>query len=1155
MTFAPRHAAAVTSHAVVPPPLAVDAASSPAADGLLLPPSVALPLPPPVFDFTSSLPQLSPAPSPAYLTQSAATPPPSLLLPPVVSLLPALSSPAVLMLAASQQSAGSRERDARLRSQPARHSESQEMEEQEEAGVRLHSHLSIDGRDGGSGRRYSASSQAASPPLVSSPALSPYAADENGGYLRRLQQQHRSSSVSETPESLSPTSLSQSRGSPARDRALPAGRSVMVLAAVSAATAQCDMCEAAVAEWFCCQCELRMCQSDLDAHARLYAVGHQLHELRQHREEEDRRQHKRRGQQQQLQSSGAAQQRQQQVSKQQTGLHPAAGADGSMQRERHQVDVSSLVRAEVEQQILQITYLRTEEERLLVARKQAAGVADGRGGRDAGSTASHSGQSRGGRLPSHPHVGSLDTPSGQHRLMPLASQRDDIVRRWESLQDDLPRLYPKQKRNAAVRPAATGAASSSAASSSLLPPQAESSRLDLQHLLPIAARLTGRSLSAVSPSQTRQTIARVNSPHSPVASPVNALMGRREEKKAAMQHSNGSKAQTDASLPSRSTRPGLQRSRSSGLLLAFEGGAESQERSGRRPGTSSGPVFELLSADATTVANQRSQRSVSVSDEESNGSEAEQQLEQQRWPEQRGGREGADDGEEEEAEEEKAGFAAPLSYPSDIPQYRSVVLSEQSQAAAAEPMEDGGYAATGWASDGRHARLAALATAGETASREQEAGPEQELQDGGWQQQPHLSAYMRENRERFMQAMQREEKEGGRWQPRQQRLHYGAGGDQAELSSAARDWEEDEDLNAAVWVEDDDEAEAEQAAPQQQQAQAHHARRPQSPPASSPHHAHLLRAFSRVLLYLDSSLPSSHYSASSLRSLDSDISLLGGLLQRVLDRRRRRWPTAAKSWPSMSVPLSQPLRRRDLRASPPVRPVGEEIHHLQPRAPHSRPAPAAAAPEVGRLPSPSSHRSWQAEAASHVSARPGHSRQPLQQRAEAKRSQQLHSQRQSRKHRAHRPRAAPSRNASVAAAARTAPAVAASLSTSSSAVDASHGAIHHMPDGRSRSHSHRQPQRRSHASPPAPLQRSGSPLVTVSASGVMIVLLPQAAHSGTDAQGGKGRRKEHERRDRQQDAVSVTEQWADALDTAALPSQPRFAELDSVMPRSTAKVR
>ena len=462
--------------------------------------------------------------SPASATFTASSPPFHALLPSSpLHLLPALSSPPVLFTDSASSSTSSPSssflsvpaRGLRPRSESVRaqreDGDERSVDEQPSA-MRAHSHLSIDTRASSHGSHVPSSSPvpaAHSPPLVQSPPRTSYGHHDAHTYLRPPHHHHFDASsgddTSATPDSskLSPQSLLWSREV---QSVLGLGEGAEGEGALASYPSACSMCEEASAVWWCVVCRIAMCQRDLEQpHTSRFPLGHRLIPLYPQR-------------------SGASEDAQEQAKKAEerngidgtssqavvsalptalspfNGLHPAAIATA----------VESQLHQEVHAALQQISQQRVVEERLLAAKKVARlrGRSNGRGG----------------------PISFLDTPSLHHRFLPVLNKAD-LQQHWESLLEDVQRLYPLQDSDVSRQSLSTRGPSPSPPPSLRVPVQEDGS-LPLGHLLPVAPRrIEGRSASAISPTWRRTVLARLTSPHSPMASPLKWTVEEEDETK------------------------------------------------------------------------------------------------------------------------------------------------------------------------------------------------------------------------------------------------------------------------------------------------------------------------------------------------------------------------------------------------------------------------------------------------------------------------------------------------------------------------------------------------------------------------------------------------------------------------------------------------
>ena len=275
----------------------------------------------------------------------------------------------------------------------------------------------------------------------------------------------------------------------------------------------CEFCDEEIAEWYCLQCALGMCERHREeGHRRLYPIsgGHQLLELSGHKEGQERRRREKEEADRREQASRQQEdemrlaKRKQPMRTDSAALSPFAALQS--------VPISAAeeaLRAEIEQNLQHIAEQRNVEEALMAAKK-----ADGRTSAGSGQGSGRSGARK---------LRVLDTPSITHRFVPLITKQD-VVDNWSRLMDDVAHLYPKPKPKRSgrrTRTPASGLSDMTASSlSAVLPPQHESNSVQLGHILPIASRLGGRSVSAVSPSQRRSAIARISCTPSPPLSPL-----------------------------------------------------------------------------------------------------------------------------------------------------------------------------------------------------------------------------------------------------------------------------------------------------------------------------------------------------------------------------------------------------------------------------------------------------------------------------------------------------------------------------------------------------------------------------------------------------------------------------------------------------------
>ena len=470
------------------PPSTPATPSSPSALHSSLP--LSLPAPPPSFLFT---PHGDPNSSPHPSLPDIRAAPPDPVLPDTSPLFPALSSPPVLLTPISSSSAALHDpRVAALaRSESVRaQTDDEDVIAEQSSAARVHSHLSISTRASSSSSHHLPSASpipitSPSPPAVPSPALSPYGSGGKRGY-RRGQQDASDEGLS--PASSAASSTSRSRSSPQPHGQLsapPAG------VPVGAAVALCPMCDAP-AEWWCRRCETFFCQRDLDQrHASLYPVGHQLVDLRPRAGRNARRSGKAVEEEKSAAFLSAEDSRQ----REQQQLVSAVGSSAASSGGGRALD------AEVHHALQQISQQRTVEG-LKAVRSPAR---NGRGGRGGGGTAL---------------VSAMDTPSIHHRFLPVLNKAD-LQQHWESLLEDVTRLYPKPGRRPSFpgRPQPSHAESPSRTPRVRVTPSAEGP-MDLGHLLPIASRMGGRSVSAISPNSRQTVLARLTSTHSPIASPL-----------------------------------------------------------------------------------------------------------------------------------------------------------------------------------------------------------------------------------------------------------------------------------------------------------------------------------------------------------------------------------------------------------------------------------------------------------------------------------------------------------------------------------------------------------------------------------------------------------------------------------------------------------
>ena len=499
---------------------------------------------------SSLSPPLDDSALPPTAPQSAAsvfTPPPhsavDVILPEGEPLFAALSSPPVMITHTplSHSSLPHVARDPRVQSLPA--SDVQLLPDASDA-YRFSSHLSIDTRASSSHTALlHASPSAASPPLVSSPPITPaYGSDDGQMYQQhrtRRQRRHSPStntshtaSIEVTPASSTSSSTQPSPHLPSLQLQLHLLPSLMPRPALSpsSSTLMCEFCEEEIAEWYCCQCTLGMCERHREeGHSRLYpnSGGHQLLELsghkegmerrRREKEEAERREQVKRQQEDEMRYA----KRKQLMRTDSAALSPFAALQSLPASAAEEA-----LRAEIEQDLQHIAEQRNVEEALMAAAKRA----DGRT-----STGSGQGGSRAGAHKSRV----LDTPSITHRFVPLITKQD-VVDNWSRLMDDVSHLYPKPKPKRSGRRTRTPASGMSdvtagSSPSAVLPPQHESNSVQLSHILPIASRLGGRSVSAVSPSQRRSAIARISCTPSPPLSPLRRKLEDEEKERRRQQ--------------------------------------------------------------------------------------------------------------------------------------------------------------------------------------------------------------------------------------------------------------------------------------------------------------------------------------------------------------------------------------------------------------------------------------------------------------------------------------------------------------------------------------------------------------------------------------------------------------------------------------------
>ena len=462
------------------------------------------------------------------------TPPPQsaadVLLPDVEPLFPALSSPPVLVThSPPAHSALPRvSRDQRVQSLPASDMQLQLLPDAGDS-YRFSSHLSIDTRSS-SQQTVLHASPSASPPLALSPPVTPaYGSDDGQSYQRHRTRRQRRQQCSPSPNTSHTASIevtpASSTSSSAQPSPLLAGYQLALLSSLPTAESRtalspsssplmCEFCDEDIAEWYCCQCALGMCERHREeGHSRLYPIsgGHQLLELSGHKEgqkrrrrdkeEAERRDQVKRQQEDEIRHS----KRKQLMRTDSAALSPFAALQSAPISAAEEA-----LRAEIEQNLQHIAEQRDVEDALMAAAKRANGR-----------TSANSGQ--GNDRVGTRNLRVLDTPSITHRFVPLITKQD-VVDNWSRLMDDVAHLYPKPKPKRSgrrTRTPANGTSDMTASSqSAVLPPQHESNSVQLSHILPIASRLGGRSVSAVSPSQRRSALARISCTPSPPLSPV-----------------------------------------------------------------------------------------------------------------------------------------------------------------------------------------------------------------------------------------------------------------------------------------------------------------------------------------------------------------------------------------------------------------------------------------------------------------------------------------------------------------------------------------------------------------------------------------------------------------------------------------------------------
>ena len=485
--------------------------------------------------FTSAASPRSPASAYTPSASTHAAVDATLLLPEGQPLFPALSSPPVL-ITDSQQPASLPQvrRERRILSMP---SDMQVLPGAGEA-QRFSSHLSIDTRP--SSHIAAHASPSASPPVVSSPPVTPaYGSDDGQLYQhhRVRRQRQRRSSPTDTASSSSHTASvevtpSSSNEAPAHSSPLSlhiAQRSLLpsLLAAKSAKSAlsqslspppPCEFCdEDAVerAEWYCRHCSMGMCERHKEqVHAKLFplSAAHQLLELSGHQLGQERRKQERAEADRQARLMRAQEDELRLAKRKQPMRTDSAAALSpfALLQAAPASAADEALRLEIEQNLQHIAEQRHVEEAMLAAAKRA----DGR---------SSAGSGRFGRGDARGRLRVLDTPSVTHRFVPLLTKQD-VVDNWSRLMDDVAHLYPKPPTKRNGRRSRTPAESMSglltSSSSTVLPPQLESNSVQLSHILPIASRLGGRSVSAISPSLRRSALARLSCTPSPPLSPL-----------------------------------------------------------------------------------------------------------------------------------------------------------------------------------------------------------------------------------------------------------------------------------------------------------------------------------------------------------------------------------------------------------------------------------------------------------------------------------------------------------------------------------------------------------------------------------------------------------------------------------------------------------
>ena len=246
--------------------------------------------------------------------------------------------------------------------------------------------------------------------------------------------------------------------------------------------------------WWCVVCRISMCQRDLEQpHTNRFPLGHRLIAL--HPQQDKAAVNGAVERKRAAGTSGGGKPGQQPLS---TAASTAVAPFTGLTSPATATEGESQLHQQVHAALLHISEQRVVEERLRAAKRTSRlglGRVTGRSGA----------------------LSFLDTPSNHQRFLPVLNKAD-LQQHWESLLEDVKRLYPMQ----GTHPTRSSAARIS-------PPQWPPSRLSQQqdgplplgHILPIAPRrIEGRSASAISPTLKRTVLARLTSSTSPAASPL-----------------------------------------------------------------------------------------------------------------------------------------------------------------------------------------------------------------------------------------------------------------------------------------------------------------------------------------------------------------------------------------------------------------------------------------------------------------------------------------------------------------------------------------------------------------------------------------------------------------------------------------------------------